>query len=123
MIDLTALRKACDLATPGPWEVWTSNSVRRITAQRQQDGGVMSAVTTRDGMPDLHGLNRDNDLAFIAMARTAVPELLDRVEALEAGLLLAIKIARTAWTAYPDEVAPDRDVWPHLDALAALVTK
>lgn len=63
------LEEADKSATAGEWSVWTSNSVRRITADRQQDGGVLSAVTHRDGMPDLSGNNRDLDLAAICTLR------------------------------------------------------
>lgn len=85
-----AFAEAHEQATSGEWSVWTSNSVRRITAERQQDGGVLSAVTTRDGMPDLHGNNRDRDLASIctlrnnaASASAQLAAAVERVEELE----------------------------------------
>lgn len=85
------LRELAEKATPGPWEIWTSNSFRRITgapinSRVARDGGVLSAIVCRDGHPDLDGQNRDADLAFIAASRTAVPELLDENDALRAEL-------------------------------------
>lgn len=79
MIDVEAIRELCEAATEGPWEIWTSNSVRRISARG--DGDVLSAYTARyDGMPDLCGRNLDNDLRFIAAARTLVPQILAAYE-------------------------------------------
>lgn len=64
-------RKHDAAMTEGPWEVWTSNSFRRITAQGGQDGGVLSGTIQRhDGQPDLGGRNRDADLAGIAWLGT-----------------------------------------------------
>lgn len=40
--------------TPGPWEMWTSNSFRRISQKHGKDGGVLCAVKHNDGCADLH---------------------------------------------------------------------
>ena len=58
------LRAMCDTATPGPWirERWSIDTVNeRVVATA----------------------NMQLDAAFIAAARTALPELLDEVERLE----------------------------------------
>lgn len=44
---------ALQLLPPGPWEVWTSNSYRRITGPDGRDGGVLCAQVASDGWPDL----------------------------------------------------------------------
>lgn len=38
-----------DEASPGPWEWWTSNSMRRLTGPDGKDGGVLSAYRAADG--------------------------------------------------------------------------
>lgn len=58
MTELDKLIEAVDRLPPGKWEVWTSCSYRRITAEidgrSQQDGGVLHAYRQRsDGHPDL----------------------------------------------------------------------
>lgn len=63
--------------TPGPWEMWTSNSFRRISSKATcRDGDVLHAVVQRsDGHPDLHfpngGFNGPD-----ARLMLAAPELL-----------------------------------------------
>lgn len=81
-LDKSKLRAAAEAATRGPWEIWTSNSVRRITGADGRDGGVLSAVAhLRTGTADLHGHNRENDLAYIAAASPdVVLALLDEIE-------------------------------------------
>ena len=88
MIDLTALRKACDLATPGPWFVQADGSVLGIFGPKmaayndepEQEWREVQIVETDGG----HYPPRWNDAAFIAAARSAVPALLDEVTALRA---------------------------------------
>jgi hypothetical protein len=43
----------------GKWEVWSSNSFRRISGPDGRDDSVLSAVTHRDGHPDL-SMNEEN---------------------------------------------------------------
>jgi hypothetical protein len=63
--------------TPGEWEVWTSNSHRRVTRIDGPDGCVLrGSIQQHDGHPDLSGLNRDNDLAGMCAARKALPVLI-----------------------------------------------
>lgn len=66
--------------TPGPWSWWTSNSVKRLTAQRGQDGGVLSAVRCSDGVADIEVSEADARLIaaapeLLAVAKTAIGAL------------------------------------------------
>lgn len=76
--------RACLNAMPGGrWEVWTSNSYRRVTAviagRSQQDGGVLHAYRQRgDGHPDLS--MTESELRALCDLRNTVAEMLDRVE-------------------------------------------
>ena len=68
--------------TPGPWEIGTSNSFRRISASGGPDGGVLRGYVQRhDGHHDLAGSNRDADLASIARLRNNAKPLADQFEA------------------------------------------
>ena len=70
------LRALAMAAPPGPYQVQTSNSFRRIGTP-DGDGNVLSAVTQRsDGHPDLHAASGVLDL-FAALDPTTVLELLD----------------------------------------------
>ncbi|MET3654062.1 hypothetical protein [Dyella japonica] len=60
--------------TPGPWSWWTSNSVKRLTAERGRNGGVLSAIRCSDGMADIEV--KPEDARLIA----AAPDLLDALE-------------------------------------------
>ncbi len=63
-IDAAEIKLALDGLPDGFWEVWTSNSFRRITAPRSGggdgvDGGVLCGIRQRaDGHPDL-SMNED----------------------------------------------------------------
>lgn len=59
--------------TPGPWELWTSNSWRRITS-RATGSTVCEPVTQRDGHPDLYFRNGGED-GPDARLLVAAPEL------------------------------------------------
>jgi hypothetical protein len=66
--------------TPGPWEMWTSNSFRRISGPDGRDGGVLCAITQcRHGHPDLHfgngGFNGPDARLILA-----APELAKEIE-------------------------------------------
>ncbi len=71
---------ACIKAMPGGiWEVWTSNSYRRITAKNGHrhgpDGGVLHAYTQRsDGHPDL-SMN-EKELRALCDLRNTVAQML-----------------------------------------------
>lgn len=45
--------------TPGPWKWWTSNGLRRLTAEGGRDGGVLSAVRLKDGFADIEVSEED----------------------------------------------------------------
>jgi hypothetical protein len=68
-IDTAALRELCERATPGPWEYGI-------------DPCHFDSPEVRNNRWAIY-VPTDEDAAFIAAARTALPELLDRVEKLE----------------------------------------
>ena len=112
-LDLLELRALADLATPAPWFA----RGRHLSRVPNDSGMGATLHTSHIGV-----LHEADDAAFAAIARTAVPELLDRVEALEAGLREALQIAMDGG-AYCDRdfdcIEPD---CKRLAALAALVT-
>lgn len=68
---------------PGPWQLQTSNSFRRIG--QYGDGDVLCAVTQRpDGQPDLRGAPGVLDYIVEAQPCTIIV-LLDYIEELERG--------------------------------------
>ena len=75
-------RRICDRATKGPWRWWTSNSWRRLSSDPSgKDGDVLSPfVNQADKHPDC-AVSEENQ-EFIAVARTAMPALLDEVDRL-----------------------------------------
>lgn len=83
-------------ATPGPWQWWSSNSVKRVTGADGRDGGVLHAYSFRDGADIACS---PSDQAFIAAANPAavleliaeVERLRAEVERLENGMEIAVK--------------------------------
>lgn len=59
-------------ATGGPWQLWTSNSYRRIGTERY-DGNVISGCVQRDQQGDLTGVNLHADLMYAVAARSLLP--------------------------------------------------
>lgn len=86
-IDLDELRKLADAATPGPWEagdVWVYTKPIYSDDNRLSDVlGMKFADEDRASSEHARGLR---NAEVIAAARTAVPELLDRLAAAEAKL-------------------------------------
>lgn len=79
MIDpnqLAAWRKLCKAATKGPWRLEDRNGALRIV-KAMKEKWVCE-------YPFLFGKCDTANMAFIAAARTALPLLLDEVEALQA---------------------------------------
>lgn len=102
--DVAALRALADAATPGPWEALPDDFLPErcggiVAGERQPDQENWerpSIVVTDSG----YYPPRMNDAAFIAAARTALPQLLDRVEALEEanlGLRAELTTAQDGW--------------------------
>ncbi len=52
-IDTNKLREIAERATSGPWEWWTSNCVKRLTAGGGPDGGVLHATMVRQDYADV----------------------------------------------------------------------
>jgi hypothetical protein len=82
-IDTAKVRKVCEAATPGPWQVYDSCSWRRIGLAREHKEILWPSTNRSDGHPELDGINREADLEFIVTARTALPEVLDALDAAE----------------------------------------
>jgi len=79
-LDRKAARKRCEAATEAPWEVHDSCSWRRIGTP-SHDGAILRPTNDRDGHPNLNASN--DDLDFMAHARTDLPaalDLLDRID-------------------------------------------
>lgn len=83
--DRQQLRELVEHATPGPWELQTSNSWRRIgtAGSRNADGNVLAPTTRHgDNHPDLAA--HAQDLDFIVAANPAtVLALLDALDLME----------------------------------------
>lgn len=77
------LRLLARAATPGPWEVHDCGN--RLSVDEQRRCGVTSVFESDARDECGHPVSVD-DAMFIAVARTAVPELLDEVEQLRAAL-------------------------------------
>ena len=73
---LAELRALADAATPGIWDFTSHNVPGTYRAHILGEPPVLIISMAR----------RDEDLAFIAASRTAIPELLDEVERLRAEL-------------------------------------
>lgn len=84
---IRASREICDAATPGPWNAWTKDDVFHDGLYRDlkkhKTGGITykAKVCSFDDFDeeDEPGQNEDN-AAFIAHARTALPAALDIIE-------------------------------------------
>jgi hypothetical protein len=113
---LARLRELHSVAPPPPWEIWTSNSVVRITGPDRKDGAVLSGYVRQDGCPDLSAAPGVIDL--IVTMRNVLPALLNALdterkradEAHVAALKAAAKICLGEAAKYPR----------HSDALTAL---
>lgn len=98
--DRQRLRELADRATPGPWR----ELERCPNAEPDRACGVTSEQLHRSGRDRVcvfasdaydecsHPVSRA-DAAFVAAARTAVPELLDELERLRAALAEALRMA------------------------------
>lgn len=68
-------------ATPGPWQVYTSNSFRRIGLRGTHSELISPTTAKSDGHPDLTGRNVDADLDLLVALRNAFPLLVTGIEA------------------------------------------
>ena len=106
-LSIPELRALVAAATSGPW-VADRSPAGYNNVFREHGTLIMSGDADPRCWPDA---------VFIAASRTAVPELLDRVEALEAALREALQIAHEGWGYAPDYF---RDKWMDLERLAEL---
>jgi hypothetical protein len=89
--DLDPLAELVRAATPGPWRWWTSCSFRRLSSDATgKAGDVLHGVIHHDGVADV--ACSDEDAAFIAAARAAVPELIAEVRRLREALHVADEV-------------------------------
>jgi hypothetical protein len=86
--DVRAIRARADAATKGEWLSRRHGRTFSITAGMPGRDLVVVA-DVYDDPPELGGSPGEPDAVFIASARADVPALCDRVEELEAALLLA----------------------------------
>lgn len=101
--ELEELERLNREATPGPWEWWTSNSMRRLTGPSGQAGGVAHAFVAHDRVPDI--AIRDEDMRLIAELRNNATALLESASFAERaaaflrehGEMLASGLAKLSW--------------------------
>jgi hypothetical protein len=87
-VKLSESLAACNRDLPdGDWEVWTSNSFRRVTGPDARDGGVLHAVVHRDGVADL-SMSEENlrRLAWLRNNARSAAEMLRAAVAMIAGI-------------------------------------
>lgn len=77
MLNITYLRELCEKATKGPW--WKRSHIRYAINSIDRHVAMVSCMERISGDAAENDANAD----FIAASREALPELLDRVEALE----------------------------------------
>lgn len=80
-LDLKHLRALAEAATPGPWELRSDRNEQKNV----YSGDKWIAVLPHQCVASIEE-QRGQDAAFVAAARTAVPELLDENERLRAAL-------------------------------------
>ena len=80
-LNIPELRALVAAATPGPWAY--------------EDDGTIGGIFVRPPAGRPHRHDSAADAAFIAASRSAIPALLDRVEALGAALREALAIAHS----------------------------
>jgi hypothetical protein len=97
------LRALASAVPPGPYQVQTSNSFRRIGTSRG-DGDILCAIAQRsDRQPDLHAARGVLDL-FAALDRETVLELLDAYDEAFAELQRRIEDLRATDEKYRAEL-------------------
>lgn len=117
----TSLRSLANGASPGPWVAHhkdgsTSAHVGEVRIAQQADGEYEHRLATvYCGGFTGHGYH---NAQFIAAARTAIPELLDRLEKIEKDLAEACELARCIADAGDDRYRVAID--GHIDRIAAI---
>ena len=117
--ELKRLRELCDAATGGPW------SVRSLWHGGFAVFGPPNPLLRADGKPWKNGktkcdvANTDEDNAFIAASRTALPALLDEVEKLRRDYLTVADAVARSSTSAEDLAAQARATRQELETLSA----
>lgn len=99
--DLRKIREASDRATPGPWfgprvtPAWPPGEWGVYEADEETGEVIPHALIAR--MEDVGDDTARDNAAFVAVARGAVPALLDEVAALRIALTEALDIFDSAW--------------------------
>lgn len=81
-VEIEELRRLEAAAPPGEWELWDSNSWRRIGIRGGGRTAIEPTIHLKDGMSDLHA--KPETLRLAVAARNALPRLLDEIERLRA---------------------------------------
>ena len=90
MLNIQYLRELCEKATKGPWELVFGHNTSVAYGLHGADG---KPVIVFRGIGTPKSGRGQNNIRLIAATREAMPELLDRVEALEK-VLVAVKRLR-----------------------------
>ena len=96
---IKGLRRLCDAATPGPWDNEKCEWVYAKVPRGRPNGEMIAQAL---GGPSGKNLTREQciqNAAFIAAARTAMPELLDEVSRLRGLLRLAAEALEQSYDA------------------------
>jgi hypothetical protein len=89
-LDLDAVEALCAAATPGPWTVEEDSEVWELYAGRdRRHHGLKLAKCMKRDQPYAEYWPQPGDAAFIAAARTLVPQLVARCRELESELAAA----------------------------------
>lgn len=89
---LKAWSEACQRATAGPWgrcQTSEGKCTCGLIWSLAQDGVIATVGVNHEGESDLAGAPQHADADFIALARTALPEAVQRIRELEAALTKA----------------------------------
>jgi len=98
MIDLEAIKKRVDAATPGPWNVYDNNNIvanhphKHLTLMGDVEHTAI-AMCFRKSCQHCNGFPVDNNLQFISHSRTDIPALISEVERLRKIELIATELA------------------------------
>ena len=112
-IDTAKLLALANAATPGPWCVqgpWPHATVYVNDAAMQDSGIEPTHVATMAALtPEGKSTTSDPDAAFIAAARTALPEALHEIDRLRSALAKASNLAESSIEMMREDLGEDED--------------